>query len=671
MNPMLDKQARPGIRSSGIASYLRRLKVSLAVALLLASGWSAGAQTEQPGITNSSDQVRVSQPRAGELSLMQAISYALKHSTQLELQRSQVALQAGVVKSALGAFDPVLTQDTSLSYVEQELTDQAKTAQRSTRSDIQALIDDFNERLTNEQNVRRELGEVRADPTGTSIENPDLRAQVGLLNRLIAAQTDPAIRDELIAQRNASLDADIAESDADIIDLTDDRDKEVDRLQKLGPPAEIDTTYDASISAGWRKSYRNGWTLSASALMTAAGTDFKGKRRAPPFGGKGVLDLYRTKLGLDLRAPLGRGRSQLAAIEQSSALDLRVAEALLEQQVAAVVRDTASAYWQLVAAVQRLEIARDSQTRQQQIAELTEALVQADQNPRSELARVAASGAEAQARVIQAESAVVSARFALAQVLGKRADTLDQAPWPAEGFPPLAEVLTLDKVSLLEVENRSLRRRADFRAALLQTDSAEVLASAAQVELAPKRDLTAGISFTGVAEDSSISTALKDVLLGRYVGPGVDLAYSYERPWRNDEAQGRLQQQNAQLLQREILRDDIMRRLRAGIALSLERLQRAHAQVLSLQDATRLYLESVVNERERLRTGGSTVINLLLTEERATNVLFSSIAAEANYAVSLVELRFASGLLLSKDQQTVMLDEKSLITITPEELLAW
>ena len=612
-----------------------------------------------------------SAPESSQLSLMQAVQRALQHSTNLALQRSQVAQQMGVLQSAVGAFDPILTQDTSLSYVEEELTDQAKAALVLTRTQNQELIDDFNKRLSDEQAVRAELGRVRADPTGANISNPDLRSQIGLLNRLIAAQTDPGIRNELIAQRDAGLDEDIASSDMDIAALTTGRDIEVERLRKLGSAPTIDTSYDASISAGWRKSYRNGWAVNASALLTMSGTDYAGKPRPVEFGGKGVLDLYRTKIGLDLLAPLGRGRSQLGAAERSSEIDLKAAEAVLAQQVAAVVRDTASSYWQLVAAAQRLQIARDSLQRQQQIGELTDALVQADQSPRSEIARAAASGAEAQARVIQAESALVSARFALAQVMGQRADTLDEAPFPNNGFPPLAELPKLDAVALLELEQRSLRRRSDFSAAILQSESAEVLSTAARVELAPKRDLTFGLFATGVAEDSSVGTALKDAVTGKYTLPSFSLGYNYERPWRNDAPLGQLAQSEAFLKQRVLLRDDLARRLRAGIALSLERLQRARAQVTYLQDATQLYLQSVTNERERLRTGSSTLIDLLLTEERATNVLFSMIAAEAAYASALVELRFATGILLSRDQQTVQLDEKSLVTISVDELMAW
>ena len=643
------------------ALRLRPLGCAIALsALLISSAFAQQAESTSNPLSSRSP-----------ISLMRAIELALENSSQLKLQRSQVALQMGVLQSAVGAFDPILTQDTSLSYLEEELTDTAKTAQRTTRNDIRDLIADFNERLADEQAVNAELVGVRANPTGATIQNADLRAQIALLNRLIEGQTNAAIRDELVLQRNNGLDADIAESNADIIELTSSRNTEIERLRKLGEAPTIDTTYDASIAFGLRKSFRNGWTLNASASMTLAGTDFKSKRRAPEFGGKGVIDLYRSKIGLDLLAPLGRGRSQFAAVERSSELDLQAAQALLEQQVAAVVRDTAASYWQLVGAVQRLAIARDSLTRQNQIGELTQALVTADQNPRSELARAGASGAEAQSRMIQSESAVVSARFALAQVMGLRVNTLQEAPFPADGFPVLSKLPKLSEVRLLELENLALRRRADFQAAILQTSSAEVLSLASEVELSSKHDLSLSLFATGVAEDSSVTTALDNVLLGRYTGPSASIGYSYERPWRNDEAEGRFAQQNAQLQQREILRDDISRRVRSGIALSLERLQRARQLVLTLREATTLYLESVVNERERLRTGGSTLINLLLTEERATNVLFSSIAAEANYATALVELRFAAGLLLSRDQQQVLLDERSLVDISAEELLAW
>ena len=130
---------------------------------------------------NSTD----SAPEASQLSLMQAVQRALQHSTNLSLQRSQVALQMGVLQSAVGAFDPILTQDTSLSYVEEELTDQAKAALVLTRTQNQELIDDFNKRLSDEQAVRRELGLVRADPTGaTDRKSTRLNSSHSTLSRM-------------------------------------------------------------------------------------------------------------------------------------------------------------------------------------------------------------------------------------------------------------------------------------------------------------------------------------------------------------------------------------------------------------------------------------------------------------------------------------------------------
>lgn len=613
----------------------------------------------------------LAQPDGLPLSLMEAIQRALTQSSSIALQRQEVALQAGVLQSAVGAFDPVLTQENSFTFTEQELTDQAKAAQVTRRTDIQDLIDDYNNRLNDERAVRQELINVRTDPTGATISNPDLAAQIGLLNRLIEAQTDPVIRDELVLQRDNALDADIAESDSEIAMLTSDRDEEIERLRKLGVAPIIDTTYDASVTAGWRKTYRNGWAVDASAQLTLAGTDFKGKRRASEFGGKGVLDLYRTKIGLNLLVPFGRGRTQLSALERSAQFDLNAARAVLSQQLAAVVRDTASAYWQLVAATQRLDLARDSLARQEQIGELTDALIDADQTPASERARAAASRAEANARVVQAQNALTSARLAMADVLSQPVQSLAQAPWPTQGFPPLTRIAPLTSVDAQALEKRALQRRADFVAAIEQSQSAEVLRLAAESELASKHDLTAGMFFTGVAEDSSVSKALQAAVLGKYTGPSLSLGYSYERPWKNDAALGQLAQQRALYTQREIVRAELDRRLRSGVVQALDRLQQNQKQLSALREATEYYLQSVENERERLRAGNTTLINLLLTEERATNVLFSTVAAEAALASALVELRFATGALFSEDGKQVMLDEKALVSLSAAELLAW
>jgi outer membrane protein TolC len=159
--------------------------------------------------------------------------------------------------------------------------------------------------------------------------------------------------------------------------------------------------------------------------------------------------------------------------------------------------------------------------------------------------------------------------------------------------------------------------------------------------------------------------------LGNWTGPSASLTYGYERPWGNNAALGLAQQQEAQRQQAELAREDLERRLRSGVVQAFDRYTRALTQVRRAREAVVLYLGSVEDERERLAAGTTTLINLLLTEERATAALFAAVAAEQSYAAALLDLRFSTGLLLRREGERFVFRDRELMELSAEELTRW
>ncbi len=66
----------------------------------------------------------------------------------------------------------------------------------------------------------------------------------------------------------------------------------------------------------------------------------------------------------------------------------------------------------------------------------------------------------------------------------------------------------------------------------------------------------------------------------------------------------------------------------------------------------RLFERTVLNEEKKLRAGSSTLINVLTQRDRLTAAREAQVSAELTLALALVQLRFATGTLLSTEGET-------------------
>jgi outer membrane protein TolC len=100
---------------------------------------------------------------------------------------------------------------------------------------------------------------------------------------------------------------------------------------------------------------------------------------------------------------------------------------------------------------------------------------------------------------------------------------------------------------------------------------------------------------------------------------------------------------HAQQMADEIARDDLARTVRTQVLAALDALRYSAATVEAARKAEAYYELALQDERDKLRAGLSTVIDVVLTEERLTQAQLSRVQSELSYAVALAQLSRDSG----------------------------
>jgi outer membrane protein TolC len=139
---------------------------------------------------------------------------------------------------------------------------------------------------------------------------------------------------------------------------------------------------------------------------------------------------------------------------------------------------------------------------------------------------------------------------------------------------------------------------------------------------------------------------------GRNV-PGVNAGatLSLELPIGNDAARARRDLRRADQESAVITRADLDRQVRTGVVSALSEVRLAAAALAAAERAVGLLAQSVNDEREKLREGLSTIIDVVLTEERLTQAQLARTAQRLRYVAARARLQFERGALPDVESQ--------------------
>ena len=260
---------------------------------------------------------------------------------------------------------------------------------------------------------------------------------------------------------------------------------ETQQLQyaQLGLFTESLNATTTNYVVGAQKLFRNGIVLEPSVTLN---------RNVDNAGTQAGLNQSQVSFQVLLPFLRGRGRAAVDAQELSAETTVNASLHDTNETVAQLLANTAIAYWNAVAAVQNLQIAKGSEARGADYVRDVQTLIDADKIPKGEIYQLLANLDGRAATRIAAEQGVVNAQQRLALAMGLKsgeilisADASDSLPdWPEKSIPEVSPELVQRFVK------NALDNRPDVIATKLRRKSAEQILPAARNQLRPQLNLT-------------------------------------------------------------------------------------------------------------------------------------------------------------------------------------
>lgn len=357
------------------------------------------------------------------------------------------------------------------------------------------------------------------------------------------------------------------------------------------------------------------------------------------------LATNRAAVSFGVTQPLmrGRGTAVVTAAETAARYDLNATTSDLRYTAALSIYQTAVAYWNYVAAHRNLEILQASEARARRLVEETQTLINAGNRPAADLRQVNGNLVERTALRTAYQQSVFEARQTLGLAMGLQADRAAALPSPTDPFPPLAD--SLPPPGDPQLLDTALASRADLEATRQRERGTEALIGAARDALKPQVDLNLSVGYSGLTEDALFPGFITS-LGQRLTGANFLASVAVSKSQANNTARGVLARTEAARRQTQIRIDDLSRSIRSGVVVAQDDLARSAERVRLLREAAGLYRAAVQDEADKLRLGLSTIIDLVLIEDRLTRSLLDEISATLRYASALARLRFETGTIV-------------------------
>jgi outer membrane protein len=403
-----------------------------------------------------------------------------------------------------------------------------------------------------------------------------------------------------------------------------------------------------------QKLLRNGDTIGATASLTRNKDN--------------LLDLTgvnTSQVAIQFAMPLlrNRGRDVVAAPEEAARLEVDATTYDVSQLASQLINGTATAYWQYVGAIRTLEVEKGSEVRGRQLLDDVQELIRGGQLPEIEAKTALANAASRAANRAAADLAVVQAGQSLGVAIGLTPDLLLSPSQPTDTLPDGLglQPLPADPDSLRDVIHRSFERRADYLAAQKRVRELELQLVAATNQLKPQLNLAFSAGYAGVQESNNVNKYLS-ALFQNVSGPNVTGSVNYQFPFENSQARGRVLETQATLQQARLRVLDVSRTIGSSVIVAVHGLNNSLEQLRTAKVAADSFRDALEGERDKLRLGVGSIVDILQVEDRYVAADLQLIQAQIGYASAIVNLRLATGAFLDPDKPVQVVQRELFFT---------
>jgi len=358
---------------------------------------------------------------------------------------------------------------------------------------------------------------------------------------------------------------------------------------------------------------------------------------------------------LALTQPLlrGNGIKVTTAFEKSAKLDIESARQNFQLNTAFELAQLGNAYWQYVGAFEGLKVFKSNEDRVRNVLQITEELVKADKKPESDLVQIQADLADKERQTTVAEQGLYAARVNLGRVIGISEEESKTIGDPTNSFPTILESDFATKKGVNDLMTLARANRSDINAIENTQKGLELQLKAAKNAKLPQLDLTGFLTYGGAAIGGGLDQYLNAFSNSQGRSSVLGLGLTFSLPVNNNLAKANFAQSKIALNDQNIAYENLQRNIDLNVSIANNNLENSVLILEKAQEALAYYQKVFDNERTKFQNGLTTLLNLILFQERLTFAQLDYLNAQQQFAAAIVNLRFETGTLLSLDDNGI------------------
>lgn len=364
----------------------------------------------------------------------------------------------------------------------------------------------------------------------------------------------------------------------------------------------------------------------------------------------------QTRLRLQFVIPMLKGRKLAQAQDESARLAWDEQRWRVRATASEAVLAMTQRYWEYRAECALMAIAAQSLARARDLLASNEKLVAADEKPAGDLVLLRADLTDKSNALEAAQLRLRDARRRLARSMGLDAQAGDLLPMAGDPFPapsPAAAQLLEQSDAL---KQQALHARPDLRANELQQQALRALLDAARDSERAQLDLKVGVSY-GQASEGSRLLGLPPMGGRSQSGPSWFAGLNYQFAVENRQASGRLRELLANHEQLQLRLLDSREAALSEVEAALQTLSRNGQQIRTAREGLGYYEKAVSQEMVKLRSGISTLMDVITLETRYVNAQVGITQLLLSHANALARLRHETGTVFEFPQDEHLADE--------------
>jgi len=413
-------------------------------------------------------------------------------------------------------------------------------------------------------------------------------------------------------------------------------------------------TNNLSLSGGVQRVFRTGLTARANIQYARIGDNLpfnSFNESVDPF-----IYNNQTSTSLSLTQPLlrGRGRNITTANE-------KVANTAIERErfntafiSSNEVHGMILRYWQYLTATKSSKIYQENEERIRAVLEVTNELIKAEKKPMAELLQVQADLKNQERQTISAKQTEYNARQNLGRQIGLTTVESEWIGLPENDFPTIDEIES--NLNLQDFLDIAYQNRADIKTINKSLEILRVYLEIANNNVKPQLDLTGSVNFGGSDVGNGVDRFFSALgqREGRNYQVGVGLKYLF--PINNNFAEANQLNNQLQYNDQEIFLENQLRNIELNVSIAFNNLLNSIETLKKSKQALTYNEEVFKNEQFKFKNGLTTLLNLILFQERLTFAQLNFIQNQQQFANAISNLRFETGTIFSENKNTINLD---------------